>query len=180
MGTWKKYSKKTTSLLLTLIVSGSLSVFFQPLLNDNALDTLVNIYSILAGFLIGVIALIGDPASLPSGSWRIAEAATKNTFRSLQGTRNLLYIYLLTLFLIFLYKLLSIDGITSILISYGVTLDVKSYLVVIKEWSELFILFCSFVAFGYSFKLPSKLYLIQYQRVNKEIASRRKEANIRD
>ncbi|MFH7566535.1 hypothetical protein [Oceanimonas smirnovii] len=180
MATWKKYNKKTIYLLLTLILSGFLSVFFQPLVNEKALDTLVNIYSILAGFLIGVIALIGDPASLPSGSWRIAEASTRNTFKNLKGTRNLLYIYLITLFIIFMYKLLSVNGIVEILASYELEIKIEQPLLTLKKWSELFILFCSFVAFGYSFRLPSKLFSIQQQRVNKEIESRRRDANIRE
>jgi hypothetical protein len=110
MKQWKKYRNKTVFLFFTLLISGFLAATLQPVLNEKALDILVNIYSILAGFLIGVIALIGDPSSLPSGSWRIAEASTKNVFRNLQGTRNLLTVCLITLFCIFIYKLLSVDG----------------------------------------------------------------------
>jgi len=178
MANWKKYQKKSIFLITSMLISGFLCVLFQPLLNEKALDLLVNIYSILAGFLIGVIALIGDPSSLPSGSWRIAESSTKNVFRNLQGTRNLLSIYLLTLFLIFMYKLLSVSGVETILNSYGITPLDKSLLQTFKVWFEMGILFFSFIAFSYSFMLPAKLFSIQQQRVNKEIENRRKEANI--
>jgi len=178
MTTWKKYQKKSIFLITSLLVSGFLCVLFQPLINEKALDLLVNIYSILAGFLIGVIALIGDPSSLPSGSWRIAESSTKNVFRNLQGTKNLLSIYLLTLFLIFMYKLLSVSGVETILNNYGITSIDKSLLQTLKVWFEMGILFFSFVAFSYSFRLPAKLFSIQQQRVNKEIENRRKDANI--
>jgi hypothetical protein len=178
MATWNKYQKKSIFLIISLLVSGILCVLFQPLLNEKALDILVNIYSILAGFLIGVIALIGDPSSLPSGSWRIAESSTKNIFRNLQGTKNLLTIYLITLFLIFMYKLLSINGVVMILNNYGVTSIDKAFLLMLKIWFEKGILFFSFVAFSYSFMLPAKLFSIQQQRVSKEIENRRKESNI--
>jgi hypothetical protein len=178
MAAWNKYKKKSIFLMISLFVSGFLCVLFQPLLNEKALDILVNIYSILAGFLIGVIALIGDPSSLPSGSWRIAEASTKNVFRNLQGTKNLLTIYLITLFLIFMYKLLSLNGVVIILNNYGVPSIDKAFLLMLKVWFEKGILFFSFVAFSYSFMLPAKLFSIQQQRVSKEIENRRKDSNI--
>lgn len=177
---FKQYRTKLIYFALTLVVSVFLAVLFQPLLNEKALDTLVNIYSILAGFLIGVIALLGDPTSLPAGSWRIAEASTRNIFRNLKSSRNLLFVYLITLFCIFIYKLLSIDGIIEILEPLELKMDLRSSLLKAKEWSELFILFCSFVASGYSFILPSKLFSIQKQRINKEIKRRRKESNIKE
>lgn len=176
----KKHMKKTVYLITTCILSVFFAVLFQPLLTINALDTLVSIYSILAGFLIGIIALIGDPASLPLGSWRIAEASTRNTFRDLKGTRNLLYVYLVTLFCIFMYKLLSVDGVINILEPLQLEIDLRTVLLTMKEKSELFILFCSFVASSYSFVLPGKLFSIQEQRVEKEIARRRAEVNIKE
>ncbi len=179
MPDWKKYRKKSIFFIASLFVSFFFCIIFQPFLNEKALDLLVNIYSILAGFLIGVIALIGDPSSLPKGSWRIAESSSRNVYRNLQGTRNLLSIYLLTLFLIFMYKLLSVNGVEALFHSNNLTFVKKSTLQTIKVWSEMGILFLSFMAFSYSFKLPAKLFSIQQQRVNKEIESRRKKANIK-
>ncbi|EGQ7984156.1 hypothetical protein HJA60_004235 [Vibrio vulnificus] len=179
MSDWKKYRRKTIYLLLTLVGSGCLSVLFQPLLTDKALDVLVNIYSILAGFLIGVIALIGDPSSLPSGSWRIAESSTKNTFRKLNSTKNLLYVYLITLFAIFSYKLLAVPATLEIIKGLPLGAEVLPYLSGLKIFVEQFILFFSFVAFSYSFTLPNSLFNIQKKRVEKEIENRRDNANIK-
>lgn len=145
MSSLKKYRKKTTYLFLTLVGSIVLSVFFQPLLSDKALDVLVNIYSILAGFLIGVIALIGDPSSLPSGSWRVAESATNNTLRRLRSTKNLLYVYLITLFLIFSYKLLAVPEAIGVVKTIPWGLKLIPYLSGIKIFAEQLILFLSFV-----------------------------------
>lgn len=176
----KKYVRKTSQLILAVLISCALSYFSQPLINEKALDTLVNIYSILAGFLVGIIALIGDPLSLPSGSWRVAEKARNNTYRNLKGTRNLLYIYLLTLFFIFSYKLFTIDGVLEIYKKLELTEDIKENLLSIKLLTERFILFLSYIAFFYSFMLPSKLFHVQERRVNKEIEDRRNAANIKN
>lgn len=179
MSTWKQYRRKTIYLLLTIVSSGVLSVLFQPILTDKALDVLVNIYSILAGFLIGVIALIGDPSSLPTGSWRIAENAIKNTFRKLRSTKNLLYVYLVTLFLIFSYKLLAVPETVLMIKGWSFGEQLLPYLRALKIFIERFILFLSFVAFSYSFTLPNNLFNIQKKRVEKEIESRREQANIK-
>ncbi|AMF92383.1 hypothetical protein AL536_02575 [Vibrio fluvialis] len=179
MSNLEKYRRKTIYLLLTIVSSGFFAVLFQPILTDKALDVLVNIYSILAGFLVGVIALIGDPSSLPNGSWRVAESATKNTFRKLSSTKNLLHVYLVTLFAIFSYKLFSVPQTIEIIkdLPYGTML--LPYLGKIKSFVEQVILFLSFVAFSYSFTLPNSLFNIQKMRVEKEIENRRKDANIK-
>lgn len=179
MNNLRKYMRKTLYLFLTLVCSYFLAVLFQPLLTEKALDVLVNIYSILAGFLIGIIALIGDPSSLPSGSWRIAENATQNTFRKLKSTKNLLYIYLLTLFIIFSYKLLAVSETKDVIISLPFGIDLLEHLKTFKKITEEFILFLSFVAFSYSFTLPNSVFEIQKRRVEKEIESRREQANIK-
>lgn len=181
MSIWKSYLRKTVYLLITVSGSAVFAVLFQPLLTDKALDVLVNIYSILAGFLIGVIALIGDPSSLPSGSWRIAESATKNTFRKLRSTKNLLHIYLLTLFAIFSYKLFAVPQTLSAIkkLPYGIGMGIIPYLPQVKSLFEIIILFLSFIAFSYSFTLPKSLFEIQKKRVEKEIESRRDKANIK-
>lgn len=173
MAEWHKYVRKTLFLLLSIVVSGLFSYAFQPLVKESSLDVLVNIYSILAGFLVGVIALIGDPSSLPTGSWRIAESASKNTFRSLHSTKNLLYAYLITLLCIFIYKLIFVDGIEVIKTISIWGFEFSSHIQAAKVYMEYAILFLSSVAFIYSFKLPEKLFSIQKDRVSREIESRR-------
>ena len=53
------------------------------------------------------------------------------------------------------------------------------YLSYLKELTEQFILFISFVAFSYSFTLPNSLFNIQKKRVEKEIESRRQQSGIK-
>lgn len=51
------------------------SYFAAPFAYDNreAVGIFVTVYSVFAGFLVAVIAILGDPALLPSGSWQKAE-----------------------------------------------------------------------------------------------------------
>lgn len=146
------------------------------------MNALVSIYSILAGFLIGVISLLGDPMLIPKGSWRVAQAASSNTSRSLTSTKILLYIYLITLLLIFLHKVLfSFDG------DWPDNMAFKDEMIAMLNWLSYYrdsvdtvILFFSMLAFLFSFKLPSKLYEIQRLRVEHEIETRRERDNIAD
>lgn len=177
MRNYKKYIRKTRYLLFTLISSILLAILFQPLLTDKALDVLVNIYSILAGFLIGIIALIG-PNSLPKGSWRTAEISVKNIFRKLNSTKILLYIYLITLLFIFLYKLLAVSATIEVIKRLPLGIEILPYLSRLKICAERAILFLSFTAFSYSFKLPNLLFKIQKESIEKEIENRRRKVNI--
>lgn len=171
------YHQKFT--IFSVILSAAFSYFFYPLMNVDSMNALVSIYSILAGFLIGVISLLGDPSLIPNGSWRIAYGASKNAARSLLATKMLLYIYLLTLLLIFLHK---------VLFSYTGQLPddmlfkeyIASMLITLTEYKDnvdIVILFCAILAFLFSFKLPSKLYEIQKQRVQQEVENRRNSDN---
>ncbi len=172
------YHQKFT--IFALFISGLFSYFFYPLMNVDSMNALVSIYSILAGFLIGVISLLGDPSLIPQGSWRTAFGAEKGASRSLTATKLLLYIYLVTLLLIFLHKVLfSYDGVLPEDMLFREHIDtmlvtLKSY----KDNVDIVILFFAILAFLFSFKLPSKLYEIQKQRVANEIERRRKRDNI--
>ena len=175
----KKYKLKIFFLIAVLVISFCFSMLFQPFLNQESLDVLVSIYSILAGFLIGVIALIGDPSSLPSGSWRIAEGAVGNIFRKLRSTKYLLQVYMLMLFFVFLYKLIASPEAIEVIKSLSYKVDFLPYFCRIKIFMEKIILFLSFIAFFYSFALPNHLFNIQKKRVEQEIESRREKANIK-
>ena len=176
----KRFGVGIAELFIIIMVSIVLAKFLQPYINTDALDVLVNIYSILAGFIVGVIALIGDPTTMPSGDWVQAEKSLKNTMNRLKGTRNLLYVYLMTLFLIFVYKMGSVEFGIDLLKSIDFEGDPEQEIKSIKKQTEFFILFFAFVALFYSFKLPSKLFAIQQFRVEEEIKRRRREDNIQD
>jgi hypothetical protein len=136
----------------------------KPLMleNSEALSVIVTAYSILAGFLVGIITMIGDPKSLPSGSWQVARLSSEIIYRRLKRHRFLFTAYLATIALIFL----------SILLKKNHS-DINAFV----EYSYLFLaIFC----FLYSLKLPSTLMQLQEERIEEEIKARRRLDGIED
>lgn len=146
-------------------IFGAVSSFLvQPLIHENqeAINIIVTVFSILAGFLIAVITLVGDPQSLPPGSWRLARHGSDLTYRRLLRHKWLFIAYLITLFLIFL----------SILIK-----DKPDNYQVLLEYIYMF--FAS-VSCLLSFTLPGALIDLQRERIENEIIERRKNEGIED
>jgi hypothetical protein len=150
---------------VAVVLWGALGAYYaKPLVvgNQDAINVIVTVFSILAGFLVALIAMIGDPKSLPSGGWQVARLGSDLTYNRLTRQKWMFYIYLIALALIFLSMLLrnKFQSINCI-IEYGY-------------------LFFSIVAFILSFKLPSTLMELQKERIEQEISERRKSEGIRD
>lgn len=140
------------------------SYYGQPLTHGNqeAINVIVTVFSILAGFLIAVITLVGDPKSLPSGSWQVARLGSELTYNRLIRHKWLFKAYLITLFLIF--------------ISIVVRNRLPSAQVVI----EYIYMFFASVSCFLSFKLPAALMELQQERIEHEIEERRKNEGIEE
>lgn len=140
------------------------SYYGQPYIHKNteALNIIVTVFSILAGFLIAVITLVGDPASLPKGSWRAARLASDLIYLRLEKHSVLFLAYLSTLLLIFVDVLLKGNG--------GI----------LGLWLERIYLFGATSSLILSFRLPSSLMALHQERIEQEIDSRRKQAGISD
>lgn len=163
MNTGLDRNKKMLGVCLTLW--GILfSYLGQPLIhgNQDAINIIVTVFSILAGFLVAVITLVGDPKSLPTGSWRAAELGSVLTYNRLVRKKWLFNAYLITLLLIFITVLLK---------------DKFPTLVIALEY--VYVFFAS-IACVLSFKLPSALLDLQTERIENEIHERRKAENITD
>lgn len=150
--------RKITFLLVVVLVAAIFAYFGQSVIHSNkdAVNIIVTVFSVLAGFLIAVITLIGDPKSLPPGSWRVAELARKRTYNSLKRHSLLFISYLSTLTAIFASTLLNGN---------------------IQQYLEHFYLFTGTIAGIYSFKLPMTLIEIQDERIQHEIDERKKKDN---
>lgn len=149
--------------LLALTMSALGAFFAKPLMasNTEALNVIVTAYSILAGFLVGIITMIGDPKSLPTGSWQVARLGSATVYARLKRHRFLFTAYLFTIALIFVSFLIKKD--------YS-----KANSVV--EYGYLFLaVFC----FIYSLKLPSTLMQLQHERIEQEIEERRRLEGIK-
>src|SRR5690554_4645394 len=140
------------------------SYFGQPLIhgNQDAINVIVTVFSILAGFLVAVITLVGDPKSLPSGSWQVARMGSDLTYNRLIRHKWLFKAYLVTLFLIF------------------VSIVIKNKYPTVQLILEYGYMFSATISCFLSFKLPSALIELQQERIEHEITERRKKEGIDD
>lgn len=138
------------------------SWFGQPLIhgNQDAINVIVTVFSILAGFLVAVITLVGDPKSLPSGSWQVARLGSDLTYNRLIRHKWLFKAYLITLFLIFF------------------SIVVKSKFTKTQIILEYIYMFFASISCFLSFKLPTALMELQRERIEHEIEERRKKEGI--
>ena len=126
--------------------------------NDDATQVIVTVFSILAGFLIAVMSLLGDQSILP-GSWRISVASKTKIQTKLVRHKWLFYLYLLTLAVIFLSTLISEE------------------LPVWNCYLEKVYFGLATTAFLLSFRLPSSLMSVQMDRIDAVIGMRKREAS---
>lgn len=157
--------KQKVKLAICLVLWGVLGSYFcQPLIHGNseAINVIVTVFSILAGFLVAVITLVGDPKSLPSGSWQVARLGSDLTYNRLIRHKWLFKFYLITLFLIF----------SSIVIN-----NKYPSIQVGLEYAYMF--FASISCF-LSFKLPRALIELQQERIEHEIEERRRKEGINE
>ena len=151
-------SHKMKLALSIILWSGLFSYYGQPLIhgNQDAINVIVTVFSILAGFLIAVITLVGDPKSLPSGSWQVARLGSDLTYNRLTRHKWLFKIYLLTLMLIF------------------VSIVSNNKYPEIQLIIEYIYMFFASAAGMLSFKLPGALMALQKERIEYEINERRR------
>lgn len=122
--------------------------------NDSAREVIVTVFSILAGFLIAIMTLLGDQSVLP-GSWRIAQTQSTAIRAKLTRQKWLFYCYLITLSLIFIHTL------------------IKSKYPDAAIWVERAYFGFATTSFVLSFKLPSTLMAVQTDRIDAVIGARR-------
>lgn len=154
--------KKVISFVAIFAFSAVAAHYAQPLVhgNDTAINVIVTVFSILAGFLVAIIAVVGDPALLPPGSWRDVELERNRLNRRLNRHKTLFMAYLITLGLVFL-SLLAAKS--SPLVG---SLIEKTYLCL------------GSIAFVYSLRLPGALIDTQRERIDSIIEQRRDRDNI--
>ncbi len=123
--------------------------------NERATGVIVTVFSILAGFLIAVMTLLGDQSMLPGG-WRMAAIHQKRIKAKMTRQKWLFCLYLVTLTVIFASSLL----------------DEKKHLVEIA-WLERLYFGLATTAFLLSFRLPWTLMAIQVDRLNSVVEARK-------
>lgn len=149
--------------ILAAVLAGLASYLGQPLVhgNEQAVNVVVTVFSVLAGFLVAIIAIVGDPVLLPPGTWRAAELERQKLNRRLVRHKWLFTLYLITLGLVF-FALLLKDKDPSIVL-----------------WLERGFLFLGVFAFVLSLALPGSLMKVQRERIDAVIEHRRNQDKVR-
>jgi hypothetical protein len=121
------------------------AVFGQPLIhgNDMAINVIVTVFSILAGFLVAIMTMMGDPGAFSGRSWRANEKGRKKIFNQLVRQKWMFILYLVTLGLVLAASL------------------VGKVLPDVAIWMERVYLGMAISAFILSLGLPSTLMRIQ-------------------
>lgn len=155
-------------LITVCLVCGAVAAYYgQPLMHDNsdAVLVIITVMTVFAGFLVAIIAIIGDPSLIPDGSWRIAE-----TRRDMIEARLIAHLWL------FVWYLIAIG-----LLFVGVLLGkAPSVAIEWKIWIERAYLFFGTSSFLFTFGLPQALWRFQMARIEAEIQRRRKVDGLRD
>ena len=142
--------------------------FGHPLVRDNsdAVTVMITFITVFAGFLVAIIAILGDPAAMPRGNWRIAEARRPDLDASIIRHTYLFYCYLLAIGFLFV----------GVLIKREPASGMPSWLRLLIESTYLF-----FAVFSFLLTLapPSSLGRIQMARSEAEIEARRQTDGIR-
>lgn len=146
--------------LVAVGVSGVAGWFGQSLIHDNseAVGVIVNVFSILAGFLVTIMTLLGEPSLFRGRTWRADAVKRSNVYRRLIRHKWLFIAYLLVLGLVFVTTL--------------ITKSYPEHAAVI--WLERGYLSLATLAFIMSLILPSRLMSLQLARFDELLETRRK------
>jgi len=95
--------RKIAFAIICMLVGAVGAYYAQPYTHKNAdlILVFVTTFTVFAGFLIAIIALIGDPILIPKGSWRIAELRRDRMDNLLFWHTALFVLYLITVGLLF-------------------------------------------------------------------------------
>ena len=152
--------RRTGLVLVGLLAAVSTLLFGRSLTEGNieALRILVTVFSILAGILIAVITMLGDPRALYPGSWRIASAHRRNLRRVLSRYQCLFYVYLAVIALAFVGTLFG-----------RISCETE-----FARWFGRVALSLGAGALVWSFGLPAAIIKAQMERLDEEVRKRRK------
>ena len=154
---------------LAFIVAGIVPAAFLfwrgPAISDGVtsptLGILATVFSILAGFLMAVITMLGDPRGVYMGSWRTASAHRRQIKNALQRFVMLFYAYLATILAAFAAALLEEYDAGGICVS----------------WVRHFALSLGFATLVWSFSLPIVIFRTQMNRLDEEVEERRSSSD---
>lgn len=156
-------------ILFCAAVALSVSYFGQPFARNNTdlITVVITVITVFAGFLVTIIAVLGDPALIPSGSWRIVTLHRDTIENRLIWHSWLFVLYLVTIAFLFAGVLLAKIAPTKSGDAPHACMDWAA----IVEHGYLFFAVFSFLL---TLALPWSLKRIQQARVDAEEERRRK------
>ncbi len=150
-------------ILFAAVVSSVVAYKFPTALmsSTTALEAIIAVFSILAGVLVAVISIVGDPSMLLQGNWRLAFEDAKEVQKKISNYANLIAIYIIALLMVIVAIVLNDMKVSGLYWYYGAV-----------TWLSVF-------GFMLSVPLPYSLMAIQAERMDAEI-ERRKKGAVRD
>ncbi|HVC61913.1 MAG TPA: hypothetical protein VND19_16320 [Acetobacteraceae bacterium] len=154
--------------IVCVALSSVATYFGYPLVRENpdAVIVMATVLTVFAGFLVAIIAILGDPAMIPGNSWREAEMRRPSIEAMVIKQVWLFYLYLLAIGLLFAGVLLHKEPDAAVAVW-------------IKSLVDIVYLFFAVLSFLLTLALPSTLGKIQLARNLAEIEARRAAAGIR-
>lgn len=153
--------RKVVKFIIVMLLSGIVSYFAQPHIhgNEKAVDLIINVFSILAGFLVAIMTLFSDFSINNETNWR--EVLLQKQIIRVRAAKNkhLFYCYLIVLVFVFI----------SILFAKS---EGGLYKNIVKCAEYVYLYFAS-VALGYSLFLPNKIYQLQKEKLDSAIKERK-------
>lgn len=145
----------------TVAVSIGVAVSFPEALmqSTGALEGIISVFSILAGVLVAVMSIIGDPSMLLTGNWRLGYEHAKDIQKRIGNYANLIALYVVTLIGVLVAILLKESGVEGYRWLYATVLGLTT---------------CGLLL---SLPLPYSLMQIQKERMSEEIKRRRGVSN---
>lgn len=162
---WRKFDYKLAIYsIIATVFAVIMAIILQPNIHGNefAINMIVTVFSILSGFLVGIIIFLGEPSFMPPGDWRDAQLSKKVILSRLVKHKWLFRLYLGTVTIVFMSVLVPKEFPNLIL------------------WLERGYLFLAILALLLSFRLPSVLLQFQTDRLDLEIKRRRLDAGMKD
>lgn len=159
---WKRIALFVAAILVSVLVGWLGQPFVHG--NDEARGVVVNVFSILAGFLITVMTLLGEPGLYRGRTWRSDAVKRSNVYQRLVRHKWLFITYMLVLGLVFV-----------------TTIVAKRYpedIAVIRL--ERIYLGLATMAFILSLMLPSRLMSLQLARFDELVESRRNTGSLEE
>jgi len=158
--------------VVCVICGAAVAWLAQPYVHDNsdAKTAIVTVLTVLAGFMIAIITVLGDPAAIPEGNWRTVAIRRDNIEYRIIRHAWLFVLYLLAIAFLFIGMVLSKITDKDIWSYFKPSCDL------IKIRIDYAYIFLGVTSFLLSFALPFSLRKIQMDRLRMEEERRKKAA----